>query len=151
LACPTLTTLSNFTCSCSTTSSANSIWNDITQTCVTCGSTAVPNSIAGYYGVACACATGYIWDVMTNACISKCPSAGCTMNCASIPNVANTTPVLASSITARNLPGGASMKNFYLTAGSNHASISSTACQCISGFSWDSLRLRCYNSNINLI
>jgi hypothetical protein len=166
LACSTLTTLSNFTCSCSSATSPNSIWNDITQTCVACGSSAVPNSVAGYYGVACKCATGYIWDVMTNACIANCPSTGCTMNCANIPNVVtgsaaiSISPVSSSASASlvgstaatiiRNLPGGTSIQAFYVSAGSNYANISSMACKCNSGYSWDNLRLRCYSNSISL-
>jgi len=150
-ACSTKVTISNFTCNCSTASSPNSIWNDITQTCVTCGSTVVLNSVIGSYGVACKCVSGYFWDAMTNTCIVNCISAGCTMNCGSIPNVlTGSVAVAVSSISVRNIPGGLTISAFYTTVGSNYASISSMACQCSLGYSWDSLRLRCYSNSINL-
>jgi hypothetical protein len=113
--CPTLVTLNNFTCSCSTSSSPNSIWNDLTETCVACGST-VLNSVIGDYGVACQCVTGYIWDVMTNTCIFNCTSIGCTIHCGNIFNVLiGSKAVAVSSVLVRNLAGGSTISSFYMS------------------------------------
>jgi hypothetical protein len=117
---------------------------------VACGSSSVPNSVTGYYGVACKCVTNYMWDVMTNACIKICTSTSCTMDCTKIPNLKNTSSVNLSTVSQKNLAGGSTIANFYLSVTSNYKNISSLACQCTAGYSWDSVRYRCYKTFISL-
>jgi len=151
--CPTGATISNLTCNCSTAASPYSIWNDITKTCVTCGTSAVPNSVAGFFGVACQCISGYIWDVMTNACIVNCPSTGCTINCSKIPYALVSSPALpVTSVTVRNIIASVSttIQTFYLASGSDYSSINSMACSCQSGMYWNSITMRCYSLSFNL-
>lgn len=149
LVCPLNSGISKYTCACSNLMSPWSIWDDIKRTCVTCGTTAVPNSIPGYYGVACRCVGGYAWDVMTNTCIRL--STTYTMTCSSIPNVVpNSVAVPVIQVAVRNIAGGADIQTLYSYAGTNYFAISSSACRCNSGFSWDSYRLRCYSNIISL-
>jgi len=149
LTCSSGSTISKYTCACSTLASPWSIWDDINKRCAACGTTAVPNSMAGYYGVACRCVGGYIWDVMTNTCIRL--SSTYTMTCSSIPDVlANSASLPVSQVAVRNLAGGSDIQTLYSYAGTNYFSISSNACPCSSGFSWDSYRLRCFSNIISL-
>jgi len=73
------------------------------------------------------------------------------MKCDKIPNTDKTAAVVISSSSYRDLPGGSEVVTNYITAGSNYEAISAKGCTCLDGFSWDSKRLRCYSSKINLI
>jgi hypothetical protein len=108
--------------------------------------------VAAFYGVACQCISGYIWDVMTNACIIGCPSTGCTINCGKIPNVITTSALSVSSIVVRNIIASASttIQAFYLAAKSDYISINSMACVCQSGMYWNSITMRCYSLSFKL-
>jgi len=154
LVCPTGVIINNLICNCSTAASPYSIWNDITKTCVACGTSAVPNSVAGFFGVACQCVAGYIWDVMTNTCIVSCPSTGCTITCNKISYTSLTLAALpVTSVTVRNIVASASatIQAFYLAAGSDYSSINSMACPCSSGMYWNSITMRCYSLSFNLV
>jgi hypothetical protein len=120
---------------------------------VVCGTSAVPNSVAAFYGVACQCISGYTWDVMTNACIFSCPITGCIINCLKIPYVLVTSPAKSVNlVTVRNIiiSSSALIKAFYLIIGSDYTSINSMACICQSGMYWNSLTMRCYSGSFNL-
>jgi hypothetical protein len=149
--CSTQSTLDNFTCSC-TSVSASSIWNDLIQKCITCGDMInVPFSVGGYYGVVCKCKSGYIWDVSSNACIKNCSGISCILRCNNLPNtVQGTSPLPVSMVAVRIIPGGDTIKNFYNSVPSNYVNLSTQACQCNPGYSWDTSRLRCFNNNISL-
>jgi len=155
LACTSNAIFSNFTCQCaSSNTTMNSFWNDITKTCGVCGSTSYLKSVTSTsnYVVACKCLTGYIWDVMTNACILACTSVTCTMNCSKIPNVVTGGVAAAGNTTKyRNIVGGDLLATNYINAGSNYNYISTLACPCVSGYSWDGKRLRCFSNQINLV
>jgi hypothetical protein len=73
------------------------------------------------------------------------------MSCTKIPNVGTIkTPVELNSITPRDLPDGEKIAGLLTFIGSNYEFISQKACQCVTGFSWDSKRLRCMKNTLQL-
>jgi len=76
---------------------------------VTCGTSSVSKSTANTYGgIACGCVDGYIWDVMTNACILPCIGNNTIcMNCKIIPNTNKTkAAIVGNTNNYRNINGG---------------------------------------------
>jgi hypothetical protein len=95
----------------------------------------------------CICRPGYIWDVMTNACIEPChfEDIEC-MNCSAIPFVASKKALHLNSpkVHIINLSGGASMASAYSTRSTDYSKLVNVKCECSLGYSWDFNRKRCF-------
>jgi hypothetical protein len=110
--------------------------------------------MASFFGVACRCISGYVWDVMTNGCIVS--AASYTMNCLSIPNLLNLQNVkkpLALVGNRKIIPSSSAIiQNYYLNISSDYAILANNAmaCICQSGTCWNSITMRCYNTTFSL-
>lgn len=144
LSCPTGSTpLTSYECLCI----LGSVWIYSSRTCRRCGTTDIPNSLPfGGSRMACQCSSNYTWDVMTQTCIisSICltPSPSC-MNCGAGLNATILTPS-----SARNLSQGATIQQMLNGTFTNYNILSAYQCPCAANSTWDALRLRCFNFNL---
>lgn len=122
-----------------------SIWNIASGSCTQCGSSSIPNSLPnGGTNFACICNTGYIWDVMTQSCTSSICTTAST-SCMKCPSGSSRTLNASSS---KNLIGGATVQALLNGTFTNYNQIKGYQCTCQTGFSWDSLRLRCFTTGL---
>jgi hypothetical protein len=119
---------------------------------VKCGPTVIPNSKTTFVNyLVCQCNTGYVWDVMTQTCITPCnvtASGTACMNCNIPYSVGNATafnPTLSNSTNNFTLTGSNIVRPLINVTSTNYASIKDYICPCALGYRWDSTRLRCFN------
>jgi hypothetical protein len=143
LACPAgATPLTVYECLCP----PNSIWSYDKTNCAQCGTADVPNSLStGGTNLACLCNVGYTWDVMTQSCILSTTCATVTASCM---KCSSGTASSLNSTAARNLFEGSTVQNLLNGTFTNYNQIKGFQCKCNTGFSWDSLRLRCYTTGL---
>lgn len=122
------------------------IWVYSSLSCEQCGGSSLPNTLAsGGTAIACICASSYMWDVMTQSCV---PANNCTtinpedMRCPTGSASNLDTP------TARNLSQGTTIQSLLNGAFTNYNKIRTFQCTCPYGFSWEPLRLRCFDSTL---
>jgi hypothetical protein len=142
-ACPAgATSLTSYECLCPT----DSFWNYANQNCTQCGTSDVPNSLSsGGTSLSCLCSAGYIWDVMTQTCVLSTVCTTVTAGCMTCPSGAASNLTAAS---AHNLTGGTLVLNLLSGPFTNYNQIKGYKCSCKSGYSWDSMRLRCYTTEL---
>jgi hypothetical protein len=97
--------------------------------------------------LACKCKSGYVWDVMTLTCITDCTSNSAACMSCNFPE-ASGSAIALNSATAKQLTGSKTVLAAVKLSYTNYAAISSYQCPCVTGFSWDSVRLRCFDSNL---
>lgn len=138
--------LGPFECKCA----SDSFWNDNLFICVKCSSD--PNSKSAGNALSCICKTGYIWDVISNSCISPCAAGDMTcLDCTAVINTDGSAAVLASTLannTRAAFDGSDAILKLVNITTTNYGKISKNQCQCLEGFIWDGSRMKCLSQNL---
>ena len=109
----------------------------------------------GGNNVACVCKTGFVWDVITQACIEPCAANdGTCLACAGLTNSDGKDSVLAStkSASTRIAVAGADSIKALLTNSAvptNFAKLSVYQCGCADKFLWDPVHFKCVSATLN--
>lgn len=146
--CPntTSTVSTTYECRCN---NANSIWNTYLLRCQVCGGAEIPNSISGGGSfLTCRCRTGFIWDVVTQSCITTCTANNSTCLACNYYTETTGEAFALNSSNSRTLTGSSTVQQALNFAYTNFGTLRNFQCGCISGQIWDPIRLRCFDINL---
>lgn len=109
----------------------------------------------GGNNVACVCKTGFVWDVVTQACIEPCAAKDATcLACSGLANSDGADAVLASTKAAStriNVAGADAIKALLVNSAvpTNFAFLSTYQCGCAENFLWDPVHFKCVSNTLN--
>ncbi len=138
----------NYQCNCQN----NYVWSHTYSACRLCSSIAFVGTTTHTMikSIACEChKKNMYWDIVRQGCFTKCTTAdSACLVCTNAPFSTGVTVPL-SSISPVNLPGGLKVATAYANANTNYRDIYNYACECITGYVWDSNRFLCHNNTMH--